>query len=106
MNILLSILHFAFITKYFTSIQEFGNSNGNGNNIKIKSTKLFFSRNYSPFGRKYYEDYIKNLNSKNVTIQNNYILGLNNAGASAGADETIEDDLLIKTINKCWICFF
>ena len=100
MNILLSILHFAFITKYFTSIQAFGNSNGNGNNIKIKSTKLFFSRNYSPFGRKYYEDYIKNLNSKNVTIQNNYILGLNNAGASAGADETIEDDLLIKTINK------
>jgi cell division protease FtsH len=96
MNIFLSILHIAFITNYFTNIQAFGS--GNSNNIKTKSTKLLFSRNYSPFGRKYYEDYLRNLNSKNVTIQNNYILGLNNPGA--GADETIEDDLLIKTINK------
>jgi cell division protease FtsH len=92
MNIFLSILHFAFIANYFTNIQAFTNTN----NIKTKQTKLFFSRNYSPFGRKYYEDYIKNLNSKNVTIQNNYILGINNVGAG----ETIEDDLLIKTINK------
>ena len=96
MNILLSILHIAFITNYFTNIQAFGNSN----NIKTKQTKLFFSRNYSPFGRKYYEDYLRNLNSKNVTIQTNHILGLNNAGAVATADETIEDGLLIKTINK------
>ena len=98
MNIFLSILHIAFITNYFTNIQAFGNGNGNSNNIKTKSTKLFFSRNYSPFGRKYYEDYLRNLNSKNITIQTNHILGLNNLGVGAG--ETIEDDLLIKTINK------
>lgn len=92
MNIFLSILQLVFITKYFTNIQAFGN--GNSNHIKIKQTKLFFSRNYSPFGRKYYEDYLRNLNSKNVTIQNNHILGATNDS------ETIEDDLLIKTINK------
>jgi cell division protease FtsH len=95
MNIFLSILHIAFITNYFTNIQAFGS--GNSNNIKTKSTKLFFSRNYSPFGRKYYEDYIKKLNSKNITIQTNYILGANNNVETA---ETTEDDLLIKTINK------
>jgi cell division protease FtsH len=92
MNIFLCILHIAFTTNYFINIQAFGNRNGN--HIKTKPTNLFFSRNYSPFGRKYYEDYIKNLNSKNVTIQNNHILGDNNDS------ETIEDDLLIKTINK------
>ena len=35
-------------------------------------------RNYSPFGKKYYEDYIKKLNSKNKTIQTDHILGLEN----------------------------
>jgi len=92
MNIFLSILQLAFITNYITNIQAFGN----GNNIKTKSTPLFFSRNYSPFGRKYYEDYIRNLNSKNVTIQNNNILGLNRASEF----EKIEDELVIKMINK------
>jgi len=33
------------------------------------------SRNYSPFGRKYYEEYIKKLNSRNATIQTSEILG-------------------------------
>ena len=87
MNILLSILHFAFITNGFNNYKQ--------NVIDKTTTTLFFSRNYSPFGRKYYEDYIKNLNSKNVTIQNNYILGTTN-----NVIETTEDDLLIKTINK------
>ena len=87
MNIFLSILHFAFITNGFNNFKQ--------NVIDKTTTPLFFSRNYSPFGRKYYEDYIKNLNSKNVTIQNNYILGTTN-----NVIETTEDDLLIKTINK------
>lgn len=86
MNIFLSILHFAFITNFL-------NNNFKQNGID-KTNTLLLSRNYSPFGRKYYEDYIKNLNSKNITIQNNSILGLNNTV------ETIEDDLIIKTINK------
>jgi cell division protease FtsH len=34
------------------------------------------NRNYSPFGRKYYEEYIKKLNSRNSTTQTNSILGL------------------------------
>jgi len=33
-------------------------------------------RNYNPFGRKYYEDYLKKLNSRNVTVQSTSILGL------------------------------
>ena len=33
-------------------------------------------RNYNPFGRKYYEEYIKKLNSRNSTTQTNSILGL------------------------------
>lgn len=86
MNIFLSILHFAFITNFL-------NNNFKQNVIDKTNTHLL-SRNYSPFGRKYYEDYIKNLNSKNITIQNNSILGLNNTV------ETIEDDVIINTINK------
>ena len=86
MNIFLSILHFAFITNGFNNFKQ--------NVIDKTTTSLFFSRNYSPFGRKYYEDYIKNLNSKNVTIQNNYILGTTN-----NVIETTEDDVIIKTIN-------
>ena len=35
-----------------------------------------FGRNYNPFGRKYYEDYLKKLNSRNVTVQTTSILGL------------------------------
>ena len=33
-------------------------------------------RNYNPFGRKYYEEYIKKLNSRNSTAQTATILGL------------------------------
>ncbi len=32
------------------------------------------SKDYNPFGRKYYENYLKNLNSNNLTIQENAIL--------------------------------
>jgi len=35
---------------------------------------LYYRKNYSPYGQKYYETFLKNLNSKNITIQNNAIL--------------------------------
>jgi len=34
---------------------------------------MLYKRNYSPYGQKYYENYLKNLNSKNITVQNNAI---------------------------------
>ena len=40
----------------------------------IHQLKVQFKRNYSPYGQKYYENYLRNLNSKNITIQNNAIL--------------------------------
>lgn len=40
----------------------------------IMQTRITGRRSYSPFGQKYYENYVKNLNSKNVTTQNNAIL--------------------------------
>lgn len=43
-------------------------------------------RDYSPFGKKYYEEYIRKLNSKNITIQNNSILDLNKKDESAEED--------------------
>ena len=42
-------------------------------NLKIHFENLN-RKNYNPFGKKYYEEYIKKLNSRNITIQNNYIL--------------------------------
>lgn len=41
--------------------------------INMKNDK----RNYSPFGRKYYEEYLRKLNSFNTTIRDNAILGGN-----------------------------
>jgi len=38
---------------------------------------LFYKRNYGPFGKNYYENYLKTLNSKNNTIQTNAIIGKN-----------------------------
>jgi cell division protease FtsH len=38
------------------------------------NVKLQMTRNYSPFGRKYYEEYIKKLNSRNTTLQTDTIL--------------------------------
>jgi cell division protease FtsH len=32
-----------------------------------------FKKNYNPFGQKYYENYLKKLNSKNITINNEYV---------------------------------
>jgi cell division protease FtsH len=91
MNIFLSILQFAFITNYLTKNKD------SYSTTNVKS-KLFFSRNYSPFGRKYYEDYIKKLNSKNVTIQNNYILNIGSENSNNQSD--LDNDVVIKNINN------
>jgi len=44
---------------------------------QMKCSKLFthisIKKNYSPFGQRYYENYLKDLNSKNITIQNGAI---------------------------------
>ena len=39
----------------------------------IQNNIIKYKRNYSPYGQKYYENYLKNLNSKNTSIQNNAI---------------------------------
>ena len=44
------------------------------NNNIHNQLKVQFKRNYSPYGQKYYENYLKNLNSRNITTQNNAIL--------------------------------
>ena len=95
MNIFLSILQFAFITNYLTKNKD------SYSTTNVKS-KLFFSRNYSPFGRKYYEDYIKKLNSKNVTIQNNYILNIGSENSNNQIDNQsdLHNDVVIKNINN------
>ena len=95
MNIFLSILQFAFITNYLTKNKD----SYSPTNVK---SKLFFSRNYSPFGRKYYEDYIKKLNSKNVTIQNNYILNIDSENTNNQIDNQsdLDNDVVIKNINN------
>ena len=38
-----------------------------------QTNMMQFKRNYSPYGQKYYENYLKILNSKNITVQNNAI---------------------------------
>ena len=46
------------------------------NNVAKTNHYTKFSKNYWPsYGRRYYEEYIKKLNSKNTTLQNNTILG-------------------------------
>jgi cell division protease FtsH len=47
-----------------------------GLSLKIKNYIYMsspFKKNYNPFGQKYYENYLKKLNSKNITIQNESI---------------------------------
>jgi cell division protease FtsH len=45
-------------------------------NLQTSKSLLFLNSNTNkhPFSKKYYEDYLKRLNSKNVTIQNNNII--------------------------------
>jgi len=53
------------------------NDNPDENENTVSNLQLYFNSNKikHPFSKKYYEDYLKRLNSKNITIQNNYILG-------------------------------
>jgi cell division protease FtsH len=51
------------------------------------------SRDYSPFGKKYYEEYIKKLNSRNTTVQNSEILG------DGGTVYFSEDNTTSSTLN-------
>ena len=53
------------------------NSEPTPNQNENTNLQLYFNSNKikHPFSKKYYEDYLKRLNSKNITVQNNYILG-------------------------------
>ena len=49
-------------------------------------------RNYSPFGKNYYEEYIRKLNSKNITIQDNSILDLDKKEEEKKEENSDYDD--------------
>jgi len=48
---------------------------------------------YHPFGRKYYEEYLKKLNSKNTTLQTETILNNNSTGYTLDGDDDLDDEL-------------
>ena len=50
-------------------------------------------QNYNPFGRKYYEEYLKKLNSKNTTIQSEAILNKDEQFEDADDSDTWEDEI-------------
>jgi cell division protease FtsH len=58
--------------KFFKQIKNNANNANNTNNSYLANKK------YYPFSKNYYENFIKRLNSKNISEQNNEILGLNN----------------------------
>lgn len=109
---ILYIIHFAFLTN-FVSNAFFNNFYKNNHITQLKyGNNIYFSRNYSPFGRKYYEDYVKKLNSKNITIQNKYILGIGSPNNNfdeefdidmendCDEDETMEEENVDNFIKK------
>ena len=59
--------------------------------LHFQSNILQFKKNYSPYGQKYYENYLKNLNSKNITIQNNAIQNKHMEDAMERHNENEED---------------
>jgi len=61
------------------------------------TTILYYKKNYSPYGQKYYENYLKQLNSKNITIQNDAILN----EVAKRLNETINENFahLVNSIN-------
>ena len=65
---LLFIIFPCFITSYQTKLFPIKKS--------LIPVTFQMAHNYSPYGRKYYEEYLKRLNSKNATIQNNSILNM------------------------------
>ena len=61
----------------------------------IVSSLYDYNKNYLPVGRKYYEEYLKRLNSQNVTIQNEAILNL-----GQGEKEDNEEEAYQKTLKS------
>jgi hypothetical protein len=52
----------------------------------IRSSPLtLYNRDYSPFGKNYFEEYVKRLNSRNITIQTDAIMDMGNK-RSVGSD--------------------
>jgi cell division protease FtsH len=68
--------------KFFKQIK---NNANNANNSDIGNKK------YYPISKNYYENFIKRLNSKNISEQNNEILGLNNQNKHHPHDEDDDD---------------
>lgn len=63
---------------YYILCSSFYFSNAFFLNMKaMKFNQLYYKKNYNPFGQKYYEDYVKKLNSKNLSIQQRGILNGN-----------------------------
>jgi hydroxymethylpyrimidine/phosphomethylpyrimidine kinase len=73
-------------------------------NFKEARILMGNQRSYSPFGRKYYEEYIRNLNSRNITIQNENILNNDSDSDSEDffekQDEKTFDDLMNSIFNE------
>jgi len=69
--------------KFFKQIKN------NANNSDIENN--FSQKRYYPFSKNYYENFIRRLNSKNISEQNNEILGLNNQN-DEDEDYDLEDE--------------
>lgn len=54
--------------------------------ITRSSPLTLYNRDYSPFGKNYFEEYVKRLNSRNITIQTDAIMDINKNKRSVGAD--------------------
>ncbi len=65
-----------FIQAFFVNCFIRNSFNRYAFSCKSESELNPLDRNYSPFGRKYYEEYLKKLNSRNSTMQTSSILGL------------------------------
>ena len=65
--------------KFFKQIKH------NANNSDVENN--FSQKRYYPFSKNYYENFIRRLNSKNISQQNNEILGLNDEDEHEHEDE-------------------
>jgi cell division protease FtsH len=71
---------------FYTGVFSFKTHNFRNRLVTMQNLKT--DKFYGPFGKKYYEDYLRKLNSKNVTIQNESILNNNfNDDTNEGCDE-------------------
>jgi len=60
---------------FYTGVLSFTKHNFRNRVANIQNMKT--DRFYGPFGKKYYEDYLRKLNSRNISIQNDAILNNN-----------------------------